>query len=201
MLTGYTAPVADGKITTLREFALYCARGMDALITMRDEPMDAPIPERFEPSDFYAKWRDEACARIRGLQVLTPEECETQAAADYERALAEWERHRAEKREQRARYEAMIAQVEAWETEAEGIRDLMLEQLRRSLEFDCKEYPDEEQFYPKPKKLDGLIWREEALRQANRDLASSAKSLEEETKRVEDRNQWLAKLRASLPAD
>jgi hypothetical protein len=47
MPTGYTAPIADGM--TFEQFALGCARAFGALVTMRDEPSDAPIPERLEP--------------------------------------------------------------------------------------------------------------------------------------------------------
>ena len=45
MPTGYTADIQDGKITTLREYALSCARAFGALIMMRDDPHDAPIAD------------------------------------------------------------------------------------------------------------------------------------------------------------
>lgn len=53
MPTGYTANVPDG--ITFEQFVWQCARGMGALVMMRDEPTGAPIPERFEPSDYNAK--------------------------------------------------------------------------------------------------------------------------------------------------
>lgn len=58
MPTGYTANVHDG--ITFEQFVWQCARGMGALVTMRDEPTGAPIPERFEPSDYNAKRLQEA---------------------------------------------------------------------------------------------------------------------------------------------
>ncbi len=51
MPTGYTDAVKDG--ITFDQFVLGCARGMGALVMMRDEPSGTPIPERFEPSRFF----------------------------------------------------------------------------------------------------------------------------------------------------
>ena len=55
MPTGYTLELYDGKDITFEEFVLKCARAFGALINMRDEPRDAPIPERFEPSYYHLK--------------------------------------------------------------------------------------------------------------------------------------------------
>lgn len=60
MPTGYTASVADGTTTTLRAFALQCARAFGATVTMRDDPMSAEIPERFEPGGFYRRLMEQA---------------------------------------------------------------------------------------------------------------------------------------------
>lgn len=53
MPTGYTAAVCDGKITEFPAFALQCARAFGALITMRDDAMNAPIPEEIKPDTSY----------------------------------------------------------------------------------------------------------------------------------------------------
>jgi len=67
MPTGYTYPVVEGKITEFSDFALSCARAFGALITMRDDPHDTPIPETFEPSDYNAK----KLAEAPGLALLS----------------------------------------------------------------------------------------------------------------------------------
>ena len=59
MPTGYTADVADGKITEFTEYALQCARAFGACIMLRDDPVSSEIPE-FEPSDYSAKELAEA---------------------------------------------------------------------------------------------------------------------------------------------
>lgn len=55
MPTGYTAPIYEGKQITFPEFAMQCARAFGALIDMRDDPMDSPIPDAFVPDTYHAR--------------------------------------------------------------------------------------------------------------------------------------------------
>ena len=198
MPTGYTAAVADGRITTLRDFALHCARGMGALITMRDEPLDAPIPERLEPSTAH---HDDKLAELRAelatISAMTNAECAEAQAASLVAAKERRARYAREKEEQRARYEAMISRVEAWTTEAEGLREFMLGQLTESLRFDCAgsylpEIPDE---------VDPGEWRSQRLKSIAREIGYHEEQRAAEVARTESRNRWLGSLRDSLPAE
>lgn len=193
MPTGYTAAVGEGKVTTLREFALQCARGMGACIMMRDEPWDAPIPERFEPSlEYHRDGLAKANLMLRDANTLTDAECEDRAQADFEAAMDRHEKYVSELAAQNDRYKAMLAAVEAWETEAEGIKDFMSEQLRISI----SDYETEA-----PKEKTAEEWREETRRKALWDIAYHEKQMVEEIHRTELRNIWLAALRRSLPAE
>lgn len=78
MPTGYTADLHDGKDVTFDQFVKQCARGMGALVTLRDAPWDAPLPERFEPSDPCTC----ASCESRDLTGATPRTSEGDAAAD-----------------------------------------------------------------------------------------------------------------------
>lgn len=198
MPTGYTAAVVDGKVTTLRDFALTCARGMGALIMMRDDPWDAPIPERFEPGDYYAKSLAEVQAELAALRAMHP--TEWQAAADAEFAAAQKAKaeYLADKETQRARYDAMIAQVEPWTGAPEGLKGFMLDQLYRGRDFDC---PEDTSYWKEPEQLTGEEWK--AKREADL-MQSGAKYAEEHQKevdRTESRNAWIKTLFAALPAD
>lgn len=201
MPTGYTHDVQTGKITTLRDFALLCARGMGACIMMRDDPWDAPIPERFEPSDYSSKKLAEAQANLDELVALSRDECSKRAAADHEEGLAEFAKRVADRAAERKRYEDMIAQVEAWRTDAEGIREFMLQQLRQSIDFDCSPIDEDCPFIGKPKALTGEEWRNAQVKKATKDIAYHSQAHAEEVARTESRNRWLADLRASLPAE
>lgn len=195
MPTGYTADVATGKITTLKDFALLCARGMGALIMMRDDPIDAPIPERFEPSDFYAKELEKAQAELAELRAMSPKEWQAAADAELASRHAAKAEHDARKVEQRARYDAMIAQVRSWDGAPEGLKAFMLEQLIGSRAFDC---PEGERWYESLEPMTGEQWRRTREEDLTRKTARYAEENQKEIDRTNGRNAWVAQLRAAL---
>lgn len=193
MPTGYTAAVADGKITTLRDFAMQCARGMGALITMRDEPFDAPIPDTLQPSTAYHDDKLTVLrAELRELEALPDEQVLDRMEAERQKAIEYAERDRVK----RERYEAMISQVMAWTTEAEGIRDFMLQQLRESLKFDCGGSYEP----PIPEPMTATEWRSQRSAKLAKEIDYREGEIAREIARTAERNAWLKALRDSLPA-
>ena len=53
MPTGYTCHIEDGTVTTLRQYALTCARAFGACASMRDEPLTVLPPSKVEPDTRY----------------------------------------------------------------------------------------------------------------------------------------------------
>lgn len=195
MPTGYTAAVVDGTITDLRTFALQCARGMGALVMMRDSPWDAPIPERFEPSDYHAKKLDEARAELQAIYNLTNAQAEDAAKAEFEEDVATMKSWFANKAVQRERYLQMIAKVEAWERAPEGLKEFMLEQLRSGLDFDSPQNP---KYWKAPVRQTGDGWRVAKIDKLQESIAYHTTELAKEVARTEGRNAWVAQLRLSL---
>lgn len=195
MPTGYTADVAIGKITELEPFVMQLARGMGALITMRDEPPGAPIPKRFGPSPYYAERIAEHTATREALKAMT--DAEARAAADAEMAAYTERRADAEADwvEQRNRYDAMIAKVVQWEGAPEGIKEFALEQLHRGREFDCGQ---EFTFWQSEPITDGAAWRAAKLARVAERIAHAESEYAKEQKRTDERNAWVDQLRASL---
>jgi hypothetical protein len=91
MPTGYTSDLYGGKEQDFRSFALSCARAFGALITMRDDPVDTPIPERFEPSTYSDRELSRAQDRLIELSDLTEAEADREAATAFHDVLAAWE--------------------------------------------------------------------------------------------------------------
>lgn len=198
MPTGYTAAVQDGTITEFREFALQCARAFGATITMRDDPMDKPIPDAFAPSDWHAKALERERKTLAELRTMSLDHAEREAKAHHEAALAEWKRRRAERQEQRLRYEAMLAEVRAWQPPSPDhveLKSFMERQLIDSIDFDCREHDEEE-----PKPITGPEWLAKRIKEAERMVAYHAKEHADEVERTESRNRWIWQLRQSLSA-
>lgn len=199
MPSGYTVRIHDGKPTTFEQFVWSCARGMGALIMMRDDDWNAPIPERFEPGDYAQNKIREIEAQLVELQSLSQEQAEIAAQADYEEAHQKWVNTREERLALRARYEAMKTQVEAWtppSSDHEGLKTFMISQLDQSIDFDTS---FNSEFNKEPVQKDGVTWVADQVSRLGRDLKYYVQSHEEELARTEARNQWLAQLRASVP--
>lgn len=196
MPTGYTAAIADD--ITFNDFVMSCARGMGALVMMRDEPMDAPIPERFEPSDYHTKKIAEAAAALDRLTGMTEAEAEQAANDAHEAAIAAQAAAIQRNDTLREKYRAMLAKVEAWQSPSEdhdGFKKFMVEQITGSIDLDC-----DNRYYRKQKhtKLTGAKWRTQEEAKARKNIAYHEAENAKEIERTEARNTWLRQLRESL---
>lgn len=199
MPTGYTAGVADGTIADVAEYLRPMARAFGFMIEMRDEPADAPWPDRFEPSTYNANRLAEAKAALTNLSKMLPDEMEEAAQRQYDTELAERRKSDAEAKATRARYEAMLARVRAWtpstdpEQAMSNIRKFAIKQLEESISFDC----DRSWREPVVRQT-GAVWHAKAVSKAQRDVAYHTEEAAKEVERTNARNACLAAFRAEL---
>lgn len=196
MPTGYTADVADGKVTDFRTFALRCARAFGAAVTQRDDPMDDP-PKPREISDYTIKHVAERSAALAALNAMSAEQAEDAAAMAYGEALKAHHASNQRDTDTRNRYNAMLAEAVAWEppsAEHQALKDFMIQQLTDGRKFDCgyERRP--------PSRLSGPVWLAQQKAEAARLLGYAHESLEKETRAVEQANAWIAALYDALPA-
>lgn len=194
MPTGYTYPVSEQDDFPFEEFVWSCARGFGALVLMRDDPQDAPIPE-FEPDDFYATRAAELRKELAQLAGMSPEAKREGADAAYRHDLAFYEKLRDEKLAKRRRYECMLAKVRDWKPptcDHAELKRFMADQLEKSIEFDCYE-PE------KPKAMDPDAWWEQKVAQTKSSLERAEQSQSDEIQRTKGRNAWVQALNDSVP--
>jgi len=171
---------------------------MGACIDMRDEPMDAPIPERFEPSDYSSKKIAEIEMELARLKAMSTEEASQAAKADYAAEIQRNSEAIQKAVDLRNKYQAMLAQVVGWEpptSDHAGLKKFMLEQLQESMRFDCAEdyYRDHA-----PTLLSGERWKAAHIDKCKRDIAYHKNAHADEITRVDARNLWIAQLRKGL---
>ncbi len=164
---------------------------------MRDDPMDAPIPDEFQPStEYYDKSEADARAQLLKLERMTPDEFNREARAERDAGMKSWQERRERRKAERVRYESMIAKVEAWtppSAEHVGLKEFMVKQLRESIEFDCSEKYDDP-----PKFRTGEEWRVEKIKSCRHDIEYALQHRKEEIERTAGRNLWIRQLRESL---
>lgn len=194
MPTGYTAAIADGA--TFEQFVWRSARAMGALVMLRDAPSDATIPERFEPSQWYAQRAATDRAELLRIEALTPAEADAAAQAAWDEAFKARALRNEQKEALRVRYEMMLTQVRDWHPPTPdhvGFKSFMIEQLNSSIDFDCNTKYD-----TLPTPLRGDEWRADKIRSLRESISRAEQDQREENERTESRNRWLADLRKSV---
>lgn len=195
MPTGYTAPVQSGEVSDLRTFAMQCARAFGALVSMRDDPKNAKIPDRLEICSWHDERLAEALARQSALHAMSETEIAMAADVAYETAVTAHAARTAERALHKQRYEAMLEHIQAWHPPdvCSGLKDFMAEQLATSISHDCDGRYDDA-----PARLDSVEWLEQELKHCERDIRHHTKERAEEVARTDERNLWLNALRVSL---
>lgn len=194
MPTGYTAAIADG--ITFKEYALTCARAFGALVSMRDEPHDAPIPKELKPSDYHKKEALKARNELEALKNMSLAECSRKAKAEYSQLLKAHKEYIANKESLKRKYLDMLGQVLRFEPPSDAHIEFckfMIDQIKRSIDFDC-----DTSFSVKPTVRTGKEWKSENIYRLEKNLAYHEKEYTEECARVAERNLWIKQLRDGL---
>ncbi len=197
MPTGFTAKVQDGTIFDLRGFAILCARNFGHPIEMRDLPMDAEVPDKFEPSDYHAQRKAQAEADLARFVAMSDDEAEAGARAEFDAEVAQYEAYQKEANDLRIRYTKILDQVKDWMPPTpnhDGLKQFMVNQLKDSIEQDCNT-----SWRRFPTKKSGYFWLDQAKASAQKEVGYQTEELIKEETRCRTRTEWVRSLKLSLP--
>lgn len=194
MPTGYTAAIADG--ITFQQYALACARAFGALITMRDQPSDAPIPDRFEPDVYYQKSLEAVQKELDTALAFSAEQVVLEAEKSYLEQHSSWTQRRVDRADRRAKYESMLVSVRAYVAPTPDhveYKAFMERQIVDSIEWDCDDKCDEE-----PQRVAAAEWIAGRLADLRRAVANCEQRARDEVAHAHQRTEWVRALRKSL---
>jgi hypothetical protein len=193
-LSTATNKVIEGA--SFPEFAMDCARAFSPLISLRDDS-EAPIPDKIEP---YTKASEEMLheARTRKAEVEAMTTGEAEQAAEME--VASYEQRMNELRRELAdaagKLRAMRAEVGRWSppsSEHEPLKQYMLDQLDREIEWQTRDVTDDEL-----QRIEGEEWRRRMLTKLDAEIMRAENEIAEKQRAAEFATRWLTELRASL---
>jgi hypothetical protein len=196
MSTGYTAELME-KGMGFKPFVMRCARNFGALAMMRDDPMDSPIPERFEPSDYHVKVLAESKEKHGHLSGMTENEKIAFGESEKETAIKNRKEYIKRKSEQNARLVEMHSQVLAWRIPTPDHAELkrfMLDQIDISMNdigYDHKELTELEASSP-------MKFYVKAVSEAQWAINYHTEEMAKEIERADKRTEWVNQLRKSL---
>lgn len=194
MPTGYTCDIYEGSCNDYKEYIMKCARAFGALIEMRDEPLDAPIPEKFEPDSYYPDQIKKLEEELKNFKELSLEEIETEYEKAKNEAYADWLVEMKNRNDILSRYNRILEQVEKWEPPTDdhnSLKDFAVTQLKNSINHDCGvtkfEFPIKE------------VWIKQYSKKSIEDeIEFYKKRHEEEIAAYVRKNKWIKDLRDSL---
>lgn len=195
MPTGYTAELME-KGVPFEKFVLQCARAFGALITLREESWDVPIPE-FQVEKFYVENVANSLEELEKLLAMSETEKVKFGEKQKRAAIRSTEQYLENSRAENRRLLEMEEKVRAWRPPTKdhvGLKEFMLQQI--DISKNTTDYSEDQlaRDSAKPAMEFFLV----SLRTARDSVRYSRKQLEEETKRVQERNQWVKNLKESL---
>lgn len=194
MPTGYTAGIEDGTITDFPTFVMKCARAFGATITMRDDPMDAPIPDAFTPSNYHDEALARAKSNLAALWAMTPAEQDAAALGAHQHDMNGYLKEKERRRVVADRYNAMLLQVMQWEPptpDHDELKKFMVQQINESTRHSTFDYPP-------PTPLTGAEWYASNIKAEINSIKYHEEHRREEIDRTDKRNAWVSALRESL---
>lgn len=197
MPTGYTAKLCDKEVS-FKEFVLTCSRAFGALVMVRDDPHDKPIPKRFEPS----KYAEEALARaedkLQRIEGMSDKQIMAFQAAENKKHLKLQRNYEKKAVAIRGRLLAMRAKVCEWTPptpEHNDLKKFMLEQIDMTIKQDGTAGTYYQDLVTG---RNAREWRRGRIASAQKYILYYKKQQAEKIKRTDSRNAWIEDLRGSL---
>jgi hypothetical protein len=195
MPLGHTAKVRSGEITELRDYALLSLRAWRSAEGEVEIDYDVVSAEE-QPNPYYAGKLEEAQRRLSTLQAMKAEEAHLHVRDAHQKAHSAWSEWTRERKARRARTQGMLKKLRSWKPPSPDLaelKDFMREELETALAHEALDADP-----PKPSRAAARKHVQEALEQAERDVAYYQRKVEEERARVEEHNARLRGLIASF---
>lgn len=200
MPTGYTSKIVDGKITTLKDFAMVCSKAF--LIHERDS--DSDDISHIEPSDHYNKKIQQTKSDIDKLNSKFDGELIQEEKERLENRKVELKNIIDDKNELSIKLNKMLSDAKNFKIPTEdhkGIADFMIQQLESTIEADC----DTKYYYDgldhvnfRLSVLNADVLRMNIKKELEDNLITYTKYYEEELERCFKTNKWIDELKESL---
>ena len=195
MPTGYTAPVSAGEITEFSDFAMNCARAFGALISMRDEPSNAKIPDEFTVGTYHQTALEEAKTNLAAFEAMDADAIREEVDKRNAKAIESYQKELKSNADIRSRYEAMLSQAVAWNPPTPGheeLKNFMISQLQDSIKHDCGYTPEA------PKMVTPTEWLNNRRKELSDSVDYHTKNYQEDFRCAAERTAWVRELRNSL---
>ena len=190
MPTGITCDI--GKGMTFEQYVWRCARQFGALIDMRDEPTDAPIPDKIKGSDYYTNVLKEDQEELLRIRRMSFNQMALEAESWYDQEI----KYVAESTQKKDKLREVDAFVSPSPDHDEH-KEFMRKQILESIDWDCSMKYDKERFSNLVKPT-GSEWAKTKIDTLEKSIKRHTKEAIKEISRTDERNEWITVLKKAL---
>lgn len=194
MPTGYTESIEKG--ISFEKFALSCSRAFGALIHMRDESADAPLPKKINPHPYHQEELAKTVEKLKAVKKMTLPQIVSACKKEFTSDMEYYLKIKEEKKSLKKKYDLMLNKARKWNpptTDHEGLKKFMIEQITSSINSDC-----DFSYYKLPKIQTPDQYLKKRIKALEDSIAYHKKEWEAEVSRAKERNEWLQSLLKSL---
>lgn len=203
MPTGYTSGILEGKINTFEEYAKICMRAFGATIHLRDENLDAKYKERV-PDNYHGKEIIKLSKLLNEVKIQTDE----LIVSNERNKLKEEKKNYLETIEKRiidfGKLSRILMRCKIYQPpspEFEGIKKFMIDQIEKTMDFDCDITYYQKEIETIDQNLSRLIAsliRKKIISETEKSLNYHNKELKLEIERCQNSNKWVEDFLNSL---
>jgi hypothetical protein len=193
--TGYIHNMIDNNLN-FKDFVFSCARAFGHLVMMRDDPMNAPIPDKFEHDTYHAKELAKAKKKYKALSAMNKDEQLAHGKKAKAWLVKMYKENLKLAEKEYKKITTMLAKVENWEVptpEHLPLKNFMIEQLGQSNDMTYEkeaveqaEARTEQSFY------------DNDLDMSKRDIEYHKEKQKQELERTNAKNDWIKALKESV---
>jgi hypothetical protein len=195
LMTGYIHNMIDNKLN-FKDFVYSCARAFTPLILMREDPLNAPIPDKFDHDEYHSKELDKVRKKYKMLSSMDSQEQLAYGKKTKAKLVKIYEESLALAEDNFKKVSAMLKKVENWKPPSkdhEPLKAYMINQLNESRDIKYErealvgvEIRSEQSFY------------DADLDISKRDIKYHTEKRIEEIERTTARNLWIKLLKESV---
>jgi hypothetical protein len=188
--TGYTAGIESGEYKSPKDFLKRCLRQFGVLISMRDEPLNAPIPKEIKVDSYYPNELKEAEKIYKDMSNKPDSYWKKEYEKEWAKAKKSLDDVIAKNAAETRTLENYATAIRNWDcsNNCKPLKDFALDQLARTkpvrTDFDLEYLKDLEK-----KGVEG--YKKDQLDFYQRDIELAKEHLEEEKKDVAEKNKYL----------
>lgn len=195
--TGYTSLIAQGEITTAKDFLKICLRAFGVLVEMRDEPLSANIPTQIEKNDFYSKKKEQAEKKLKELKAFFPKQWEEMLKKEIKATKETLKKGEEKAEKERMLLDRLTREICGWQCDKEfrDVKNFALEQLGRTREETFLEV------WQKLNTLENFTWKtfkKQKIEELEKETAYYEKKEQKEKKRQKEKQDFLDKFFLNL---